>query len=175
MLENLNRQDLSPKEDWCFPIYRYFLAFVGKTRCSSPSGNGNITVNTLITLKDRSDSLLQVTLAFGKYARLLELTAPINKAYAKIWNHDIVILQGTAMILPWDKNCTPPEERSRFNKIDLLLEALKRENQYDQLLLLDADTLIFDFDFDMTKLVPNTTMLVAQRTQQIQIQTWINS
>jgi hypothetical protein len=102
--------------------------------------------------------------AFGNYAKLLELTSPINKEYAKLWNHDIVILQGTTMILPWDKNCTPPEERSRFNKIDLVLEALKRNDQYDQLLLLDADTLIYDFSFDISRLVSNTTMLVAQRT-----------
>lgn len=103
--------------------------------------------------------------AFGKYARLLELTSPINKAYAKIWSHDVVIVQGTTLILPWDENCTPPEERSRFNKINLLLEALKQKEKYDQLLLLDADTLIYDFSFDITQLVSNTTMLVAQRTQ----------
>lgn len=102
--------------------------------------------------------------AFGGYAKLLELTSPINKAYAKLWNHDIVVLQGTTMILPWDENCMPPEERSRFNKIDLLLEALNKKDQYDQLLLLDADTLIYDFSFDITQLVSDTTMLVAQRT-----------
>lgn len=105
--------------------------------------------------------------AFGTYARLLELTSPINKAYARRWTHDMVVLQGTSFILPWDKNCTPPEERSRFNKIDLLREALLRKNEYDHLLLLDADTLIYDFSFDISRLVPsNETMLVAQRTHQ---------
>lgn len=104
--------------------------------------------------------------AFGQYARLLELTSPINKAYAEAWNHDIVILQGTTMILQWDANCTPPEERSRFNKIDILLTALNRKDQYDQLLLLDADTLIYDFSYDITRLLSNETMLVAQRTLQ---------
>ena len=108
--------------------------------------------------------------AYGKYARLLELTSPINKAYAKRWNHDILVVQGTTMILPWDNNCTPPEERSRFNKVDILLEALSRNDKYDQLLLLDADTLIYDFSFDVTQLISdnnnnsNNTMLVAQRT-----------
>eukprot|EP00934_Nitzschia_sp_Nitz4_P007722 Nitzschia sp. Nitz4//scaffold144_size56818//7844//9616//NITZ4_006528-RA/size56818-processed-gene-0.26-mRNA-1//-1//CDS//3329536489//7712//frame0 len=101
--------------------------------------------------------------AFGEYARLLEWTSPINKEYAKRWGHDIVILQGTTMILSWDRDCHPPEERSRFNKIDLLKVALEHQ-QYDQLLLLDADTLMFDFNYDVTTLVRNTTMLVAQRT-----------
>jgi len=103
--------------------------------------------------------------AFGKYARLLELTSPINKAYAKHWNYDFVILQGTSMILPWDANCTPPEERSRFNKIDLLLEALNQKDKYDYLLLMDADAMIYDFSFDIVDLVAsNDTMMVAQAT-----------
>jgi hypothetical protein len=109
--------------------------------------------------------------AFGQYARLLELTAPINKAYAKKWNHDIVVLQGTSFTLLWDANCTPPEERSRFNKIDLLLEALNQKDRYDLLLVLDADALIYDFSFRIASLLPtNDTMLVAQRTHQDDLQ-----
>ena len=105
--------------------------------------------------------------AFGQYAKLLELTSPINKAYAKRWKHDIVVLQGASLILPWDENCTPPEERSRFNKVDLLLEALYRKDKYEYLLLLDADTLIYDFSYDIPRLFgSNDTMLVAQRTHQ---------
>ncbi len=103
--------------------------------------------------------------AFGNDARVLELTSPINKAYAKMWGHDSVVVQGITMILPSDENCTPSEERSRFNKIDLLLEALTKKDNYDLLLLLDADTLIYNFSFDVSQLVSNTTMLVAQRTQ----------
>lgn len=115
----------------------------------------------------RKRLLIATYSAFGKYAKLLELTSPINKAYAKRWNHDIVILQGTSLILQWDENCTPPEERSRFNKIDLLLEALSRKGNYDYLLLLDADTLIYDFSYDITRLFASKdTMLVAQRTHQ---------
>lgn len=102
--------------------------------------------------------------AFGTYAKLLEMTAPVNKAYAKQWGHDIVILQGTTMILPWDENCTPTEERSRFNKIDLLLTALRHE-EYDLLLLLDADTLVYNFSYDISAMIDDDTMLVAQRTK----------
>ena len=102
--------------------------------------------------------------AFGKYARLLELTSPINKEYAKRWNHDMVVLQGTTMIIPsYDTNCTPPEERSRFNKVSLLLKALSKSQDYDQLLILDADTIIYDFEFDITGLLSGDYMLVAQR------------
>jgi len=101
--------------------------------------------------------------AHGTYARLLELTSPINKEYAKRWHHDIVILQGTTMILPYDKDCTPPEERSRFNKVALLLNALSFSYKYDQVLILDADTIIYDFSVDITTLLPADYMLTAQR------------
>lgn len=102
--------------------------------------------------------------AFGKYARLLELTSPLNKAYAEQWQHDIVILQGTTMLLPYDKNCTPPEERSRFNKVALLLTAIAESTKYDQVLILDADTLIYNFSVDVTQLLPDEYAMVAQRT-----------
>lgn len=130
------------------------------------TNSSSVTTNVTTTKVPKQRLLIATYSAFGEYARLLEWTAPINKAYAKQWGHDMVVLQGTSMIVPWDKNCTPPEERSRFNKIDLLSMALKKRNQYDQLLILDADTLIYDFDFDITQLASsNTTMLVALRTQ----------
>ena len=103
---------------------------------------------------------------FGKYAKLLELTSPMNKEYARRYHHDIVILQGTTLIMPhtYDQDCTPSEERSMFNKIHLLLMALSSDNDYDQLLILDADTLIYDLSHDITTLMPSEdSMLVAQK------------
>ena len=112
--------------------------------------------------KDRRMLVAQYS-AFGSYARLLELTSPINKAYARKWNHDYVILQGAAVSIPRDSWCIPPEERSRFNKIALLHLALARRKQYDMLLLLDADAMVYDFSKDLRAYVPPGHMLAAQR------------
>jgi hypothetical protein len=100
------------------------------------------------------------------YARLMELTAPINKAYAKRWGHDLVILQGTTFILPKDGSCEPEENRSMFNKIDLLRVALSMGKHYDQLLILDSDAMIYDFERDVTELITEEEMLVAHRVRE---------
>ena len=117
--------------------------------------------------KDTRKLLIAQYSAYGSYARLLELTSPINKAYAKLWNSDYVILQGSSIsIYPRDYWCNPPQERSRFNKISLLQLALSKRNEYDMLLLLDADAMIYDFSKDIRSYIPNgddTTMLVAHR------------
>jgi hypothetical protein len=83
-----------------------------------------------------------------------------------MWKHDIVILQGTTMILPYDENSAPPEEQSRFDKVELLLMGLSESNHFDQILIMDADTLIYDFSFDVTRLLSEDYMLVAQRTHE---------
>ena len=58
--------------------------------------------------------------SFGSYASLLEATAPINKAYARKWNHDFLTLQGAALILETDKKaCEVPQHRAIYNKIPI--------------------------------------------------------
>jgi hypothetical protein len=99
--------------------------------------------------------------SYGKYARLLELTSPVNKAYAKKWNHDLFILQGTTLTLPEDGVCEPPPERARYDKIEILKLALSKNESYDQLLLLDADAIMFDLDLDITTLVADQDLLAA--------------
>jgi hypothetical protein len=100
--------------------------------------------------------------SFGSYASLLELTAPINKAYARKWNHDMLIVQGAALELKTDEvGCEPPPQRSRYNKVPILLYSLSKSDEYDQLLLLDADTLIYDMGYDVTNLLDDSNMLAA--------------
>ena len=117
-------------------------------------------------MKDSRKLLIAQYSAFGSYAKLLELTAPINKAYARLWHADYVVLQGASIsIYPRDSWCTPPQERSRFNKISLLQLALARRKEYDLLLLLDADAMIYDFSKDLRSYLPvdSDVMLVAHR------------
>ncbi len=45
------------------------------------------------------------------------------------------------------------EAQSTFNKIPLLFKAMEEPLQYDQVLILDSDTMIVDFDYDITSLL----------------------
>jgi hypothetical protein len=105
--------------------------------------------------------------SYGSYARLLELTAPINKAYAKRWNHDFVTLQGSALSLEEDGECEPPAQRAMYNKLDILQLALQKKDQFDHLLLLDADAMIYDLSYDISKLMDKDDMLAAHRVSQV--------
>ena len=110
---------------------------------------------------------------YDKYAEMLELTAPINKAYARKWCQDLVVLQGTAYILPVDKNCTPPGQRVTLNKVALLRAALERKDEYEQLLILDTDAMMYDFDFDVTSILSDNVMVAAKRVHKNEsLNTW---
>ena len=130
--------------------------------------------NAAGTRRTRSKRLLiGLFSGYDKYAEMLELTAPINKAYARRWKQDVVVLQGTAYVLPIDKNCTPPGQRVTLNKIALLHAALERKDEYDQLLILDSDAMMYKFDFDVTSLLPDQFMVVAKRVYKTDsINTW---
>ena len=106
--------------------------------------------------------LIALYSGFGAYGRLLELTAPINKAYGKKWRHDVVVLQGAALRLSSEKHCEPPAHRATFNKIPLLQQGIKRRADYDQLLILDTDAMIYDMNRDLTTLLPSNHVLAAQ-------------
>ncbi len=109
--------------------------------------------------------LIVQSAGFGTYARLLDLTAPINKAYARKWSHTMLMLQGTLVRLEEEArtNCTPPEHRSTHNKMQLLKFALRLRDHYDYLLILDADALIYDFSVDISNLMPYRAMMAANR------------
>jgi hypothetical protein len=104
---------------------------------------------------------------FGKYEKLLNLTSPINKMYAKAWGHDMLLMRGTTKRFPFQKNRIP-EEQSMYNKVDLLLLALENNEDYDQVLVLDSDTLIYDFSVDITQMISGENkMLVALKTHEL--------
>ena len=109
--------------------------------------------------------LMAQSAGFGTYAQLLDLTAPINKAYARKWHHDVLVVQGTLVVTAQEirTNCTPEEYRSTHNKMQLLQLGLYLRDHYDYLLILDADAMIFDFGFDFGGLLPVKSMLAAQR------------
>ena len=108
--------------------------------------------------------------SYGNYARLLELTSPINKAYAKKWSFDFAILQGTTLLIPEidEEGCEPPPHRAMYNKLEVLRVALSKKNEYDQLLIMDADAMVYDFSYDITSLIKSNKkdLLVAHRVRE---------
>lgn len=120
--------------------------------------------------------LVGLTTGYDAYAQLLDVTGRINKAYALKFEHDVLVLAGTYLVIPSD-NCNPPKHRATFNKIGLLKHALRHRNKYDQLLILDTDAMMYNLSFDVTTLVSEqrnensmltdeeSTMLVAHRVK----------
>jgi hypothetical protein len=148
LCDNLYSKHRPPQWDW-----RYY-------------GQNATTTTTVAGSSSSSPKMLIAQYsAFGTYAQLLERTSPLNKAYARMWHHDYVVLQGAAISIPRDAWYPPPEERSRFNKIALLQMAMARE--YDMLLLLDADAMIYDFSKDLRNYLPQEggQMLAAHRVK----------
>jgi hypothetical protein len=90
---------------------------------------------------------------FGNYGQMLDLVAPVNQAYAKLWGHDFLVLQGTALEFFGISKICNDETRSTFNKIPLLQLALQHSADYDQVLILDTDAMIVNFDLDVTTLL----------------------
>jgi hypothetical protein len=117
---------------------------------------------------------------FGSYSKILQEVEPVNRAYAKKWGHDYVTLQGTALHFPglsYENNTTEHDDtrkcpnlqngyeaQSTFNKIPLLIKALEmskradanensNQHYYDQVLILDTDTMIVNLDFDISRLL----------------------
>jgi len=109
--------------------------------------------------------LIVQSAGFGTSAELLDLTSPVNKAYARKWGHTVLILQGSLVYLDEERrtNCTPPEHRSTHNKMQFLKFGVALKEYYDYLLILDADAMIYDFDNDISDLIPPTSLLGANR------------
>eukprot|EP00934_Nitzschia_sp_Nitz4_P001969 Nitzschia sp. Nitz4//scaffold115_size69933//32067//33116//NITZ4_006002-RA/size69933-processed-gene-0.118-mRNA-1//-1//CDS//3329533499//1969//frame0 len=85
--------------------------------------------------------LVALYAGYDAYGPLLDTTAHMAKVLSTLHEDiTVVVLQGTAMA----SKCTPPGIYTTLNKIRLLFHALDQE--YDQLLLLDADVLWTDLE-----------------------------
>jgi hypothetical protein len=122
----------------------------------------------------RNASLLIVQYTGGNtYSALLNLTQPINEAYAKKWGYDYELFTGLLiqkeLPLSSNKNVTKnvPESRATYNKVMILYRVLTNieYQQYDKLLILDSDALMYDFSRDVATLLPQNRMMLAHRVK----------
>jgi len=123
---------------------------------SSPSELRWEWYNATGAVSDKKKLLLAQYTGHGKYAQLMDLVAPVHLAYAHKWGHDVLLLQGSAM----DLSC-PTDAQATFDKIPLLQIALSEG--YQQVLILDTDALIVNFDIDLYTLIPKSSLLAAHR------------
>jgi hypothetical protein len=119
-----------------------------------------IAANELSNQQSNKGGLLIVQYSGSSYNELLESTSVVNRAYAKRYGYNYVILRGVALSVPFlDSMVKPPPSRTTYNKISILQEFVASRN-YDRLLLLDADALIRDFATNLGDF-PFETVFVA--------------
>jgi hypothetical protein len=107
----------------------------------------------------------------SSYASLLDLTGPVNKAYAEQWGYDYLLVSGYLIQAEMEDTSTTtvPESRATYNKVMILERVLTDPSyqQYTALLLLDADALVYDFSRDIVStLLPRDKILVAHQVEQ---------
>ena len=97
--------------------------------------------------------LIALYAGYDDYSTMFQHSTKIAKLYATVWgpNVSVVTIQGTAFA---PGGCQPPGIHTTLNKIRLLFHAIDKTDEFDQLLLLDADTLITNTHTDITKLLP---------------------
>jgi len=96
--------------------------------------------------------LIALFAGHDKYAHVLEYSAHLAKVYSQIHPETSVVVSQGMVFAPG--GCSPPAVYTTLNKIRLLFHAVDHEEDYDQLLLLNADTLLVDLNFDITTLLP---------------------
>lgn len=105
--------------------------------------------------------MIGVFAGYDDYAKLLEQAVWSARVYGQVWgqNVTVVTLQGTSFA---PHGCKPTDDsQTTLNKIRLLFHAIDNADKYDQLLLLDADALIYDMDVDLTSLLDEEKHVVA--------------
>jgi hypothetical protein len=162
--------------------FQYFFT----NRRATLSGSSSVEKNQISRAQqDRNNktisNLLMAQYSGGdSYSALLDLTRPINQAYAKMWGFDFLLISGYLIQAELEKdqlhhttsesnrNATTdaiPESRATYNKVMLLELVLTNENfkHYDKLLILDSDAVMYDFSRDIETLLPVGKMLVAHK------------
>jgi hypothetical protein len=120
------------------------------------------------TSQENRTRLLIAQYTGSGYSALFDITSPVNEAYAKLHGYDFLSLRGIVYGLPDTKEEPIIEARATYNKVAILQMALRMwKDQYDQLLILDADAIIVSFQNrdSITSLMPQDKMLVAHRVQ----------
>ena len=106
----------------------------------------------------------QYSAGVGEYNLLLNLTQPINQQYASKWGYDYHCMKGPpeALVQAMERaNVTSfAPSRSTYFKVILLRRV---SNEYDRVILLDADALVYDFSCDIVQLLPSTKLLAAHK------------
>ncbi|KAL3922823.1 MAG: hypothetical protein SGILL_001998 [Bacillariaceae sp.] len=104
--------------------------------------------------------MIGVTAGYDDYAKLLEQAVWSARVYGQKWgtNVTVVTLQGTSFA---PHGCKAPASHTTLNKIRLLFHAIDHSDDYDQVLLLDADAFVYDMDVDLTTLLNTKQHVVA--------------
>lgn len=144
---------LSFKSEKTWIWYMYSSSSMETTGSSSTASHSGISRNVNSTT---NEVLIAQYSSIGNYSSLLQVTQPVNQAYARYWGFDYVTLVGTGIA---GGTC---ERFSRYNKITILLEALQ-QGVHDYLLILDGDALIVNFTVNVASLLPPQYMLAALR------------
>lgn len=126
--------------------------------------------------ESKNKTLLMVQYTGGTtYSDLLNLTRPINEAYAEKWGYDYqlftgLLIQSELKLLAKDEETLKiaeraPESRAAYNKV-MILESVLAESQYkryDLLLILDSDAIMYDFSRDIAAVLPNDRVMAAHK------------
>lgn len=106
----------------------------------------------------------------GAEIEILEVTSKVNRAYAKRWSSDYIKFTGISIgTQPW---------HSTYNKAWLLQHFIQsRANDdglqtYDAILMLDSNSMIVDLDFDILKLIPDTSLLANGIEKNSDVMIW---
>ena len=109
--------------------------------------------------------IAQYTGLDAAYLEFTNITQRANKAYAKKWKYDYLLMKGTA----FNSNQVGI---SAYNKLSVLRKAIDAK-VYDVLLILDSDAVIVDIDQDVLDLMPESMLLTACRNHESDsLHTW---
>jgi hypothetical protein len=126
---------------------------LGNLKGDSKAGSGKTT-------STQKRLMIGLYAGYDVYAKLLQQSVWSARLYGQIWgqNVTVVTLQGTSFT---PHGCKAPPAHTTLNKIRLLFHAIDHDDEYDQVLLLDADTMVYNLDIDLTTLMDPEHHLVA--------------